>query len=233
MTRVKLSKRLQLVADFVPRASVLADIGSDHGHLPLALVLEKKIARAICGEVIIGPFKQTVDQVEKFGLQAKVTVRLADGLLAIEPSDEVSAISICGMGGKLITEILEAGKARIPAGATLILQANVAEEEVRAWLANNFFEISEEAIIKDHGKIYEVMVARPVAQKINLTPKELLFGPHLMAARTPLFLEKWRHQLAINQTILNQYQNAQVHDQEKITYHQELMTLIAEVLDES
>ena len=109
MNENQLSKRLATVGDLIPRGSRLADIGSDHAYLPVALMLENKLSFAVAGEVVEGPYQSAKTQVSKSNLTDKIIVRLANGLDAIEPEDQIDVISICGMGGTLIRDILEAG----------------------------------------------------------------------------------------------------------------------------
>ena len=109
----KLSYRLQKVAEYVPADSRLADIGSDHAYLPAYLALKGKINFGIAGEVVKGPFQNAQNEIKKENLQEIVDVRLADGLAAVELSDEINVVTICGMGGPLICQILEEGKAKI------------------------------------------------------------------------------------------------------------------------
>lgn len=228
-----LSKRLAAVADVVPNGVRLADIGSDHGHLPIALVRSGKIESAVCGEVIVGPYLQTVDQVEKYRLGEKITVRQADGLDAIDADDKISAITICGMGGKLICEILERGKKKLTPEMTLILQPNITEHGVRTWLMDHSYAIAAERLVEDNHKLYEIIVAKPCLNQVNLNEKEIEFGPRLMEERSALFLKKWQNQLRINREILVDYQHATLIDQEKIKAIEHHITLIEEVLHES
>src|SRR3982751_5829370 len=95
-----LSMRLERVAAHVPDGARLADIGSDHGYLPVALMRRGAIAAAVAGEVALTPFHAAERTVRENELDAWITVRLANGLAAIEPSDGITAISICGMGGE-------------------------------------------------------------------------------------------------------------------------------------
>src|SRR5574344_1648931 len=99
MNAQKLSERLAKVASYVPTGAVVADIGSDHAYLPCYLVHEGIAKRAVAGEVVKGPYESAVKQVRQEGLTDKVTVRLADGLAAVQPTDGVDTVTIAGMGG--------------------------------------------------------------------------------------------------------------------------------------
>ena len=131
----------------VPQSNVLADIGSDHALLPIALVLNGKVTRAYASEVNEGPYEATVKNIEKHGVSNYVTAVLSDGIS--ELSKDVNAISICGMGGSLIVDILDKDKEKLEYVDTLVLEPNNNEENVRIWLMNNGYEISFDDIIND------------------------------------------------------------------------------------
>ena len=133
MNAQKLSKRLEMVASFVPTGAIVADIGSDHAYLPCYLVHKGIASRAVAGEVVKGPFESAVRQVRSEGLTEKITVRMADGLAAIEESDQVSTVTIAGMGGPLIVSILEKHPAALKTVTRLILQPNIHAKAIREW----------------------------------------------------------------------------------------------------
>ena len=110
LNELTLSMRLERVAAHVPAGARLADIGSDHAYLPVALLRRGAITAAVAGEVAVTPFHAAERSVRESGLNQRVSVRLADGLAAIEPGDAITAISICGMGGERIRDILDSGK---------------------------------------------------------------------------------------------------------------------------
>lgn len=160
MNENQLSKRLATVGDLIPRGSRLADIGSDHAYLPVALMLENKLSFAVAGEVVEGPYQSAKTQVSKSNLTDKIIVRLANGLDAIEPEDQIDVISICGMGGTLIRDILEAGrKNRLTGKERLVLQPNIGEPTLRRWLMANDYSIIDETIVEENRKLYEIIVA--------------------------------------------------------------------------
>lgn len=105
MKKIRLSERLSAVASFVEQGDTLADIGSDHAFLPTYLVKEGIVKKAIAGEVAQGPFESALRNVEKEKFADAIQVRLANGLQAIEEDDEVTTVTIAGMGGSLITTI--------------------------------------------------------------------------------------------------------------------------------
>ncbi|HFU3729997.1 TPA: tRNA (adenine(22)-N(1))-methyltransferase TrmK [Streptococcus suis] len=189
----KLSKRLAAVADYVPQGARLADVGSDHAYLPLFLVEQGRIDFAIAGEVVQGPYQSALQNVEQAGQSEKISVRLANGLAAVELTDQVSTVTIAGMGGRLIAEILEAGKDKLASVERLVLQPNNREDDVRRWLVAHDFQIIAEEILEENDKIYEILVAEK--GKSDLTADQLRFGPYLLEDQSTTFQKKWLKEL--------------------------------------
>lgn len=189
-----LSQRLAAVAEFVPKGARLLDVGSDHAYLPIALIEDNTISFALAGEVVKGPYESALHNVANAGLNDKIAVRLANGLAAFEPEDKVDVITICGMGGGLIAEILAAGKAKLASVERLILQPNNREDELRAWLMTNGFKLVAEHIMTENDKYYEIMVVEH--GHMHLSAEDLRFGPFLMQAKSPVFCARWERELA-------------------------------------
>ncbi|EOH62107.1 tRNA (adenine(22)-N(1))-methyltransferase [Enterococcus mundtii] len=230
MNHTELSKRLETVGRFVPEAARLADIGSDHAYLPVALMLKGKIDFAIAGEVVKGPFESAKRQVMKNGLSERIEVRLANGLEAIEKDDQISAITIAGMGGSLIRDILESGRQnqRLSGEERLILQPNIGEKTLRTWLKENNYQIIAEEIIEENKKIYEISVAEKKEQPIDYSEKELMFGPFLLEEKNAAFSAKWQRELKQREVILEQLKNAS--EQNRYETIQQEVEWIKEVL---
>ena len=185
-----ISKRLELVASFVPQGAILLDVGSDHAYLPIELVERGKIESAIAGEVVEGPYQSAVKNVEAHGLKEKIQVRLANGLAAFEEADQVSVITIAGMGGRLIARILEEGLDKLANVERLILQPNNREDDLRIWLQENGFQIVAENILEEAGKFYEILVVE--AGQMKLSASDVRFGPFLSKEVSPVFVQKWQ-----------------------------------------
>ena len=216
----------------VPLGARLADIGSDHAYLPTYLVLKQQIPFAVAGEVVRGPYESAKKQVAKKGLENQIIVRLADGLAAIHAEDQIDAISIAGMGGTLIRNILENGKqqGQLTGNETLILQPNVGEATLRNWLIRNDYEIRHEEILEENQKIYEIIVAIPSDRNLSYSKKELFFGPILLKERSLIFLQKWQKELTNKQRVLKELTKAQELPLEKIAEVKEQLQWIEEVL---
>lgn len=211
MNSEKLSNRLATVAGFIPEGSRMADIGSDHAYLPCFAVLTGKAVFAIAGEVADGPFQSAKSQVELQGLTDKILVRKGDGLEVLSPG-EVDTITIAGMGGTLIASILNAGKEKLQNVSRLILQPNISAISIRNWLVENGWELTQEEILEEDGKIYEVLVAEPGEPKKPYLGKDrdasLLMGPFLIERQTKAFRKKWNNEVQTWRKILRSLQTA-------------------------
>ena len=196
-----INKRLELVASYVENKR-LADIGSDHAYLPIFLAKEGKTDFAIAGEIVEGPHKVSIKNVKEEGLSNTIDCRKAAGLDAITLEDNIEVITICGMGGKLISDILEDGKDKLINKPNLILQPNVGESFVR------------EKLQQLDGHIYEVIVDK--AGEMNLTEEEKVFGKYLLKEKSDLFIKKQKLELNKIKYILSQLQKAKEIQKDKV-----------------
>ena len=199
--------RLERVAAHMPAGARLADIGSDHAYLPVALLRRGVIAAAVAGEVALTPLRAAERTVRENDLEQQVSVRLANGLAAIEPEDGITAISLCGMGGETIRDILDSGKARLSGHERLILQPNGGEQPLRQWLMENDYRILCEEVLRENRFYYEIIVAERVGP-VTYTAEQLYFGPLQMQARTPTFRAKWQRLLRQKQKTLASFAQA-------------------------
>ncbi len=208
----QLSKRLETVVSYIPKQSTIADIGSDHAYLPCYAVRNELALYAIAGEVVEGPYLSAKKQVEDANLSDKVEVRLGNGLEVISQG-EVDCITIAGMGGSLISTILEAGKHKLNGVTRLVLQPNVSAKSIRVWLLENGWELVKEEIICEDGKIYEILVAEQGDAKrpytINNLERELLLGPFLSTESNQVFQKKWIQELVQWKNILTNMEKAE------------------------
>ncbi|GLB46903.1 SAM-dependent methyltransferase [Philodulcilactobacillus myokoensis] len=201
-----LSKRLQTVANQVPLNSRLADIGSDHAYLPIYLAQNHLVDFAVAGEVVRGPFQNAEYEINSANVNSIVHPRLADGLDAIRPSDDINVITIAGMGGNLIHRILERGIKlhRINGNEKLILQPNIGEYGLRKWLMEHYYQISDEKIVVDDHHIYEILIANKMHAKPFYTEDELYFGPVLLKKHSSALLQKYKDAYQRMQSVIHQ-----------------------------
>ncbi|KOY74489.1 uncharacterized protein RZ54_12450 [Apilactobacillus kunkeei] len=227
----KLSQRLKVVADFVPQNSRVADIGSDHAYLPVYLMKQKQIEFGIASEVAKGPLDNAIQEIKAEGLSNRIDTRLADGLLSVQPEDKIDCVTIAGMGGTLIKNILENGKSHLSGDELLILQPNVGEDRLRTWLMNNQYQISDETILREDGHTYEIIVAKKTDEPVKYTEQEIKFGPFLLKQHSDVFVEKWENEIERIEMVIDQMSLAK-HDKpvDKINSMKKEIEEIKEVL---
>ena len=151
-----LDKRLRCVAGLVRPGSVLADIGTDHAHLPVWLVKEGVCPRAVAADIRIGPAAAARRSVEAAGLEERIDVRVGDGLAPLCPG-EADDIVIAGMGGETIASILEAAPWTKDGRYRLILQTMTRHECLRRFLLTGGFDILSEQIVQEGRRRYLVL----------------------------------------------------------------------------
>ncbi|MDX5658870.1 class I SAM-dependent methyltransferase [Clostridioides difficile] len=156
---MKLTDRLLKIASLVSDGKKIADIGTDHGYIPVYLLKEGRIPFAVLADVNKGPLDNAHKEVIQNNLLDKVDLRLGSGIEILEIG-EVEEVIIAGMGGILISELLEAKKEVAHNVEKLILQPMQAQEELRYYLLNNGYEILEEVLVREDFRIYEIIVAK-------------------------------------------------------------------------
>lgn len=159
----------------VRQDSRLADIGTDHAYLPASLILEGTVPCAIAADLRKGPLENAEATVNSYGIADKVQLRLSDGLNAVS-SDEIDDIVIAGMGGILISEILERAPWVRDKNIHLILQPQSHDEVLRKWLWDNGFDIMKEETCFEDGKVYLCLSAMFTGEAKAYTQLQLLLG---------------------------------------------------------
>jgi len=163
---LKLTARLQSIVEFVQKNSIVADIGTDHGYIPKYLIDMEISKLVIASDISKGSLDKTISYLEEENLSEYIMPRLGNGLEVIKPF-EVDTIIIAGMGGLLITEILENDKKKLDSYLDYILQPMVGADELRKYLLNNHFSILQEKIVKEGNKYYEIIHARRGLQEVS------------------------------------------------------------------
>lgn len=153
---MNLSKRLQTIASLVPEGSRVADVGTDHGYVPIYLVKNKAAVSAIAMDVRSGPLSRAAEHVKEYGLEDKIELRLSDGLAALG-AGEADTVIISGLGGPLLVDILKRGAQTAGSVERFILSPQSDIPGVRVFLRENGYRIDREIFLKDEGKYYTVM----------------------------------------------------------------------------
>ena len=170
---MELTPRLRAIAEQVPQGARLADIGTDHGYLPVWLLLSGQIDRAIAADLREGPLKRAKETAARFGMGDRVDFRLCDGLSGIRP-EEVDAAAIAGMGGETIASILEAAP-WTKEGTLLLLQPMTGFAELRRWLQENGYRILKECLACEGKRLYSIWLVMG-GEMPPLTPAEQWAG---------------------------------------------------------
>lgn len=153
---IKLGPRLNCIALLIDAKARLADIGTDHAFLPIALCQQGKIDYAVAVDIHQGPYQSALAAVREHKLEKKIAVRLGNGLQPLLPG-EIDTLSLAGMGGKTILEILLAGQDILAEVADLVLQPQGLESRVRSSLLETGWLLKEEHLVEEEGRIYVIM----------------------------------------------------------------------------
>ncbi len=175
MKITKLSPRLASAADFVRWGAVLADVGTDHAYLPLFLLESGKIEKAICTDINKGPLDSAKRNAEELGLSDKIDFILTDGAGALSDI-HVTDVSVCGMGGELIADIIERAPHLKNPQIRLILQPMSKQSHLRRYLQSNGFNIIEEKYTKEPRHAYVTILAAFTGEKYEISEIEAEIG---------------------------------------------------------
>lgn len=197
---MELSRRLLAVAGEVTSGNRLADIGTDHGYIPIYLIQKGIVPSALAMDVNQGPLDRAMKNIKEAGLEKQIGTRLSNGLEKLE-ADETDSIVIAGMGGALMEEILTCGEHVVSAGKELILQPQSEIFKVRHFLHDHGYRIVKECILKEEGKYYFIIKALPGVQVFD---EEFLYeyGEYLLKAKDPLMKEYLEREIEKLQGIL-------------------------------
>ena len=187
-----ISLRLKAIAKYTEGFNSLADIACDHGYLGIYATKEYGLKEVLLTDINPMPLASAVANCQKNNLTDIITCRLGNGLAPLEKDYDV--ISISGIGGILLKEILANDLVRIKNAKRLILCPNTDLYEVRKFLADNMFTIEIEEIVYDY-KYYQIIVCKYIGQPISYTELELKYGPKLLNDKSSLFIQYYSEQL--------------------------------------
>lgn len=155
---LQLQPRLHYIAGCVGAGARLADVGTDHGYLPVYLLQRGHIASAIASDINAMPLAHARATAREYGV-AGISFRLCPGLARIRP-EECDTVAIAGMGGETIIAILAAAPWTRDGAHTLILQPQTKVTELRRWLAENGYRFEAEQLVRDKDQLYTVLTVR-------------------------------------------------------------------------
>lgn len=156
---ITLSKRMEAIASMITPGGVLADVGTDHGYIPIYQVQLHRNPYAVAMDLRKGPLERAAEHIRQAGLTGQIKTRLSDGVAALEPG-EADSIVVAGMGGELILHILSEGEAVCRQAKELILQPQSEIAAVRRYLREHGYYVDAENMVFEDGKYYPMMRAR-------------------------------------------------------------------------
>lgn len=170
-----LGKRLLSAAEFVRQGAYFADIGTDHAYLPLFLLSEGKIPRAVCADINRGPLESARKNAESECLLEKIDFVLTDGAEGLSDRG-ITDYAICGMGGELIADIIKRSPHLSMPGVRLILQPMTRAANLRRYLAEGGFSVLGESYSSDGGKFYVCLCAEYTGECREISEIEAELG---------------------------------------------------------
>lgn len=207
---MELSKRLYAVAGLVTEGASVADIGTDHGYIPIYLVQQKIASKAIAMDINEGPLERARIHIADSGLSNQIETRMSDGLLAVTPG-EVDTMIAAGMGGGLIMKILEEGRTVAAQLKYFILQPQSEIARVRKYLLQNNMKVIREDMVVEDGKYYPMMLVIH-GEDTDYSEEELEYGRELLKSGHPVLLEYLKREKRIRLDITEKLEkNAGTH----------------------
>lgn len=216
---IKLTPRLKTISDEIEKGETMADIGTDHGFLPVYLWESGICPKVIMADISRGSLSKAEDNCRRLHPCADFDLRLGSGLEVLE-SGEVDVVAVAGMGGILMTEILGADIQKAHSFKKLVLQPRNRIGYLRWWLYNNGFSIVNEKLVREGKFICEVLTAVPreVAVPGDLGPDDIEYEfPHkLVDFRNELTEEYLERKLNLEKQILSSMGKGRFEETEKL-----------------
>jgi tRNA (adenine22-N1)-methyltransferase len=192
---LSLDARLRAALPFL-RGGTLADVGTDHAYLPIAALQRGLCDFAVATDIHRGPATIAAEHLAANGIgEDKAVVLLTDGLHGAQeyhPTD----ICIFGMGGEMISHIIDEAPWVRDASVRLVLQPMTKQDILRDYLDQSGFHIIEEYLVKT-DRIYTIICAEYDGHTRSHTPLELLLGKHNLDRRDTLTLALARRHIEI------------------------------------
>ena len=198
--RIHPRERLACAMELLAGANVVADVGCDHGRLACALTQSGAAEKCVAIDVSADSLEKARRLAERVGVSGRVETRLGDGLEPLAPG-EADALAILGMGGTLMTRILEAVAIPLGGARLCVLQPMRAAEDIRAWLFERDYPVLDDRVVQEGGRLYQVFsISQPENEQQALPDgwPEGYFALGYMAflRREPLFEPLARRMLA-------------------------------------
>ncbi len=182
-----MNRRLELISGLIPNGTGFADVGTDHGYLPLYMLENGYNGKVFASDINRKPLENAISSARATGLEDRICFSIFDGLDE-SIRDEIDTVVIAGMGGDTICGILDRAELYMDRRYLLILQPMTKAEVLRYWLAYNEYVFLEERLVEDAGEIYQIFTARFGGNgNTRLKDAELFTGRYSLAVRNELF----------------------------------------------
>ena len=168
-------KRLEQMLSMIDSRIGVADVGTDHGLLPVTLARQGYCGNLFATDIHAAPLQTAMRQAEEAGVKGRIRFCLTDGLDGINPT-ELDTIVIAGLGGDVICSILDRAEWTMDPSYRMILQPMTKAEVLRFWLCNNGYEISEEHLVQENDRIFRILSVRFSGDNTPMTDAELYLG---------------------------------------------------------
>lgn len=228
--KLPISNRLLLCASMVPRGARVADVGTDHGFLPVYLLQNGICDRVLAADLREKPLQTAKTNAARFGTAEQTTFRLSDGLHNIKPT-EFDTLVCAGMGGDCIALILDAAPWLRNENYTLILQPQSSGNDLRRYLGENGYCIEEEHLVQDGRFLYAAMKVRFGGGR-PLSAGEQYASPALLASCDPL-LQPYlaRIERSLKETVAGIAKGESDEDRRKLAYYSAALQEISQKLN--
>ena len=202
---VHITPRLAAAADMLKGYETVADVGCDHGRLTAALLQQNGCRKVIASDISNSSLEKARRLIAHIGLADRVSFRVGDGCSVLEPG-ECDAIAMLGMGGTLMCRILEACSVPLAGAKALVLQPMRAQDEIREYLYRKGYRITDDRVVSDHGRLYQVFRAETCGMPDMLPdgfPEDFFdVGYRSFETNDPLLPALCREQLSCHEKML-------------------------------
>lgn len=186
MQQLNLTNRLKAIYKHIPPGG-LADIGTDHGHIPVSLVLSSYVGRIVASDIKRKPLERAMQTALKYDVYDRIEFILCDGLTNVS-SHNLKTIILAGMGGETISSILAETPWTMEEDRLIILQPMSKSDVLRDWLQKNSYRVLTEELCEDN-QIYEIITATG-GNDSPYSPAERLLGHIPLISPDPLFKKR-------------------------------------------
>lgn len=182
---MELTKRLEAIAGFVDPDAIVADVGTDHGYIPIYLAQKGLTKKVYAMDINKGPLERARKNIVSQGVSDSVETILSDGLKALG-NRKIDILIIAGMGGMLVKKILEDSKDLLPNIPKLILSPHLDVDAVRKTIHELGYRIEKEDFLEEDGKFYSILVCLKGYERYERTI-EYKYGKKMLEVENSTF----------------------------------------------